>query len=286
MAPVAVFAALVANACWLAATAGSGLGLDGLKKSRDQPQQPIYSMERAALWISTTDSSGAAPSLAEDLPKHVAAFLYTGDSNELRRANCSKRYELSSLSGLSPRATHQSLNSSVELLIHSANFLNMMLQSNKSKEHPAHRDLEWYKALIRSILEGESSILRCAITVNAEPHSHVPQVFLQGTRVEDKILLEDLTSSAHRLPNASQETDWFHTFRHKLRPHHHKRSTNGAKTLEESWKKGTSFITNKSQVRWSSPFLECDQGTYKPNWILTLSAAFYGLKPNLVREFR
>lgn len=285
MAPVAVFAALVANACWLAA-AGSGLGLDGMMKSRDQPQQPIYSMERAALWISTTDSSGAAPSLAEDLPKHVAAFLYTGDSNELRRANCSKRYELSSLSGLSPRATHQSLNSSVELLIHSANFLNMMLQSNKSKEHPAHRDLEWYKALIRSILEGEPSILRCAITVNVEPHSHVPQVFLQGTRVEDKILLEDLTSSAYHLANASQETDWFHTFRHKLRPHHHKRSTNGAKTLEESWKKGTSFITNKSHVRWSSPFLECDQGTYKPNWILTLSAAFYGLKPNLVREFR
>ncbi|XP_018413452.1 PREDICTED: probable G-protein coupled receptor 158 [Nanorana parkeri] len=246
-------------------------------------------MERAALWIRTTESSsggGAVPSLAEDLPKHVASFLYTGDSNELRRANCSKRYELSSLSGLSPKMTHQSLNSSVELLVHSTNFLNMMLQSNNSKEHPAHRDLEWYMALIRSVLEGEPGILRCSITVNVEPHSHVPQVFLQATRVEDKILLEDLSSSTHHLANASQETDWFHTFRHKQRPHHHKRSTNGAKTLEESWRKGTSYITDKSHVKWSAPFLECDQGKYKPNWLLTLSTAFYGLKPNLAREFR
>nr|DBA25153.1 TPA: hypothetical protein GDO54_012717 [Pyxicephalus adspersus] len=279
----------MASVGWSAASSWDGEGRsarqEALKKPRDA-QQPIYSMERAALWIRTTDSSRAAPSLAEDLPKHVASFLYTGDSNELRRANCSKRYQLSSLSGLSPRTTHQSLNSSVELLVHSANFLNMMLQSNKSKEHSAHRDLEWYKALIRSILEEEPSIFRVAITVNVDPDSHIPQVYLQGTRVEDKILLEDLSSSVHHLANASQETDWFHTLRHKMRPHHHKRSTNGAKTLEESWKKGTSYITNKSHVRWSSPFLECDQGKYKPNWLLTLSAAFYGLKPNYVREFR
>lgn len=276
MAPV--FAALLL--CWLADVWAD----EALNKLRE-PHQPIYSLERAALWIRSTDS--AEPSLApEDLPKHVASFLYTGDPNELRRANCSRSFQLSSLSGVSARSSHQFLNSSLELLVHADNFLNMMLQSNKSKEHPGQRDLEWYRALIRSVVEGEPSIHRCAIIINFESHSQVPQVFLQATRMEDKILLEDLSSSAHQLANTSQENDWLHAFRHKLRPHHHKRSINGAKTLEETWRKGTSYITNKSHVKWSSPFLECDQGKYKPNWLLSLSAAFYGLKPNLVREFR
>ncbi|KAM9308117.1 metabotropic glycine receptor [Gastrophryne carolinensis] len=300
MAWLAVFSAFLASAYFMEA---SSQDMDGWKawerelKSSWSQQKPLYNVERSALRIGPTDStlersalriSTTDGSLAEELPKHVASFLYTGDPNGLRTANCSKRYQLSSLSGLSPATTHQSLHSSVELLIHTANFLNMMLQSNnKSRDHSSPRDLEWYRALIRSILEGEPSILRSAITLNMDPQSHVPQVFLQATREEDKIILEDLSSSAHHhMSDATQETDWFHSFKHKWRPHHHNKFLNGAKTLEESWRKGSSYLTDKSHVKWSSPFLECDQGKYKPNWLLTLSAAFYELKPNLVREFR
>ncbi|XP_068091747.1 metabotropic glycine receptor isoform X2 [Hyperolius riggenbachi] len=278
MARLGVLAAFLASVCLL-----------GASEEQRMSREPIYSMDRSALWIRTTESSISKSSLAGDLPKHVASFLYTGDSNELRRANCSKRYELSSLPGLSPGTTHQSLHSSVELLVHSANFLNMMFQSNKSKEHSSPRDLEWYSALVRSILEEEPNVQRSALTLNVDPHSHVPQVFLQATREEDKILVEDLSSSssAHRLANATQETDWFHTFKHRWRPHHHKRfSSNGARTSEERWGKGVNYLMDKSHVKWSSPFLECDQGKYNPNWLLTLSAAFYGMKPSLVREFR
>ncbi|XP_053322767.1 probable G-protein coupled receptor 158 [Spea bombifrons] len=253
-------------------------------------RQPIYhdprSLDHSSLWIKTTESPVLAQNLGDDLPKHVASFLYTGDSNELRRANCSRRYELTSLSGISAVPSHASLHRSVDLLIHSTNFLNMILQSNKSREHHLQRDLEWYHALIRSILEGESSIIRSTITFNVDLSSNIPQVFLQATREGNKILLQDLSSLAHGLANATQETDWFHAFKHKWRPHQNKRLLNGAKTLDDSWKKGNSYVTEKSHVKWSSPYLECENGKYKPSWLLTLSAAFYGLKPNHVREFR
>ncbi|CAH2282247.1 probable G- coupled receptor 158 [Pelobates cultripes] len=254
-------------------------------------RQPIYihprsSLDHSSLWVKTTESTILAQNLGEDLPKHVASFLYTGDASELRRANCSKRYELTSLSAISPTTYHASLHRSADLLVHSTNFLNMILQSNKSREHHFQRDLELYHALVRSILEGESSILRSAITLNVDLVSHVPQVFLQATREENKILLQDLSSLAHHLANITQETDWFHALRHKWRPHQSKKNLNGARTLEDSWKKGSVYITEKSHIKWSSPYLECSDGKYKPNWLLTLSAAFYGLKPNLVREFR
>ncbi|XP_063777705.1 metabotropic glycine receptor isoform X2 [Pseudophryne corroboree] len=290
---VMVLSVLLAHVCLLLA---SSQDLEGRSARQEEhkmitrDKQPIYNQPRdldhSSLWVRATESSVMAQNLAEDLPKHVASFLYTGDSNELRKADCYKRYELSSLSVISPITTHHSLHGSVEVLVHSANFLNMMLQSNKSKEHTSQRDLEWYSALIRSILEGEPSIMRSAITFNMDQLSQIPQVFLQATREENKILLQDLSSTAHHLLNATQETDWFHTFKHKWRPHQQKRFLNGAKTLDDSWRKGTSFLTDKSHVKWSSPFLQCEHGKYKPNWLLTLSAAFYGLKANHVREFR
>ncbi|KAM4689067.1 metabotropic glycine receptor [Discoglossus pictus] len=285
--------AVLGNLCLLAMSSrdleGRTAHEEELKIIKDK--HPIYniprSMDHSTLWIKTTESMVVvAQNLAEDLPKHVASFLYTGDSNELRRANCSKRYELTSLSGMSPISSHPSLHSSVDLLLHATNFLNMILQSNKSRDHNLQRDMEWYHALIRSILEGEPSILRSAITFNVDVLSSIPQVFLQATRDESKILLQDLSSTAHHLANATQETDWFHTFKHKWRPHQHKRLLNGAKTFDDNWKKGSSFIADKKHIKWSSPFLECDHGKYKPHWLITLSSAFYGLKPNLVREFR
>ncbi|KAM3929582.1 metabotropic glycine receptor [Leptodactylus fuscus] len=292
MAYIAILSALLAHVCLLTA---SRPDLEGRMAHQEEhritrDKQPIYnqprSLDHPSMWIRTTESSVLAQNLAEDLPKHVASFLYTGDSNELRRANCSKRYELTSLSGVSPSTTHQSLHSSVDLLVHSSNFLNMMLQSNKSRDHTSQRDLEWYSALLRSILEGEPRIHRSALTFNVDPLSHIPQVFLQASREEDRIHIQDLSSSAHHLANATQETDWFHSFKQKWRPHQHKRLLNGAKTFDDSWKKGSSYLTDKSHVKWSSPFLECQHGKYNPNWLLSLSAAFYGLKPNLVREFR
>ncbi|XP_034506268.1 probable G-protein coupled receptor 158 [Ailuropoda melanoleuca] len=75
----------------------------------------------------------------------------------------------------------------------------MMLQSNKSWEHNLQDDLEWYQALVRSLLEGEPSIPPAAITFSTESLSApAPQVFLQATREESHpVLLSTPSGQRH-----------------------------------------------------------------------------------------
>ncbi|XP_062957511.1 metabotropic glycine receptor [Cynocephalus volans] len=285
------------------------LGLGAVGASRDPPGRPDSPRERtlrgkqhaqqparasasdpSAPWSRSTDGTILAQKLAEEVPMDVASYLYTGDSHQLKRANCSGRYELAGLPGKSPAlaSSHPSLHGALETLTHATNFLNMMLQSNKSREQNLQDDLDWYQALVRSLLEGEPSISRAAITFSTESLSApAPQVFLQATREESRILIQDLSSSAHHLANATLETEWFHGLRRKWRPHLHRRGSNqGPRSLGYSWRRRDGLGGDKSHVKWSPPYLECENGSYKPGWLVTLSAAFYGLQPNLVPEFR
>lgn len=285
------------------------LGLGAVGASRDLPGRPDSPRERtlrakqhaqqparasasdpSAPWSRSTDGTILAQKLAEEVPMDVASYLYTGDSHQLKRANCSSRYELAGLPGKSPAlaSSHPSLHGALDTLTHATNFLNMMLQSNKSREQNLQDDLEWYQALVRSLLEGEPSISRAAITFSTESLSApAPQVFLQATREESRILLQDLSSSAHHLANATLETEWFHGLRRKWRTHLHRRGSNqGPRGLGHSWRRRDGLSGDKSHVKWSPPYLECENGSYKPGWLVTLSAAFYGLQPNLVPEFR
>ncbi|KAM5235142.1 metabotropic glycine receptor [Ctenodactylus gundi] len=255
-----------------------------------QPARAASASAPAAPWSRSTDGTILAQKLAEEVPMDVASYLYTGDSHQLKRANCSGRYELAGLPGKSPAlaSSHPSLHGALDTLTHATNFLNMMLQSNKSREQNFQDDLEWYQALVRSLLEGEPSISRAAITFSTESLSApAPQVFLQATREESRILLQDLSSSAHHLANATLETEWFHGLRRKWRPHLHRRGSNqGPRGLSHSWRRRDGLSGDKSHFKWSPPYLECENGSYKPGWLVTLSAAFYGLQPNLVPEFR
>ncbi|KAM6422362.1 metabotropic glycine receptor [Rhynochetos jubatus] len=275
----------------LGAAGGQGQAVRGRERAL-RGRQPIYNHIKSrepppAPRSRSTESTILAQRLAEEVPQDVASFLYTGDSRELRRANCSGRYELASLAGKSRFTSHPSLHGALDTLTHATNFLNMILQSNKSREQNLQEDLEWYRALIRSLLEGDPNISRAAITFSTEPFSSTPQIFLQASRHESQVLLQDLSSSAHRLANASVETEWFHSLKRKWRPHLHRKVLNtGPKTLENSWKRRESFTADKNHIRWSSPYLECENGNYKPGWLVTLSAAFYGLRPNLLPEFR
>ena len=63
---------------------------------------------------------------------------------------------------------------------------------------------------------------------------------------------------------------------------------NDLSTLDTpKWRQGDSYVTNHSGVRWAdAPFLDCEDGLFVSDWILTLSTAFYGLKPDLTPEFR
>ncbi|XP_040848477.1 probable G-protein coupled receptor 158 [Ochotona curzoniae] len=260
------------------------------RQPAQRPARSPAASEPSAPWSRPAAGAALAQRLAEELPVDVASYLYTGDSRQLLQANCSGRYELAGLPGKAPALASPppSLHGALDTLTHATNFLSTMLQSNRSREQHLQDDLEWYQALVRSLVEGEPSISRAALTVSTEALSApAPQLFLQATREESRILLQDLSSSAHHLANATLETEWFHGLRRKWRPHFHRRSAHsGPRGLGHSWRRRDGPGGDKSHVKWSPPYLECENGSYKPGWLVTLSAAFYGLQPNLVPEFR
>ncbi|XP_014859931.1 PREDICTED: probable G-protein coupled receptor 158 [Poecilia mexicana] len=232
--------------------------------------------------LQPTERAVVAHKIEEDLPRVVTAFLHTGDSSALRQVNCSRRYELSSLRGGLHVASHYSLHSVLDTVAHATNFLNMILQTNRSRERTFRGDTGWYHALVQSILEGDPKIHRAVVTLHADPPTTPgPQVFLQATRTGNEVVLQDLSGSAHRrLKNRSPETDWFHDFRDERRPQAHRGVPEG------SGSGGGSHLLDKSQIKWSAPYLECEHGAFFPYWLLTLSARFYGLKSNSAPEFR
>ncbi|XP_056869827.1 probable G-protein coupled receptor 158 isoform X1 [Takifugu flavidus] len=225
--------------------------------------------------------------LEERLPKVVAAFLHSGDSTTLQHANCSGRYELTSLRGRSHAVPHRSMSGALDALLHATNFLNMILQANRSREQSLRRDIEWYHALVRSILEGDSKIHRAVVTFGADASAEGPAVLLQATRAGGEIVLQDLSSVAHRLHNRTADTGWYHDVKDaKKMPGFRKRVlSQDLRSAENSVKRGESFIPDRSHVRWSAPYLECHNGNFVPRWLLTLSAAFYGLKKDLAPVF-
>ncbi|XP_037311617.2 metabotropic glycine receptor isoform X2 [Pungitius pungitius] len=227
----------------------------------------------------------------ERLPRVVTAFLHTGDSTTLKQANCSRRYELTSLRG-GPRGTppHPSVSSVLDAVLHATNFLNVILQANRSREQSLRRDIEWYRALVRSVLEGDARIHRAVVAFSPESSSAAgaPSVLLQATRASGEIVLQDLSGAAHRhLHNRTVDTEWYHAVKDRKKPGSHKRVlSRDFGSPDTSSKRRESFIPEKTHVKWSVPYLECENGNFVPRWLLTLSAAFYGLKPNLVPEFR
>ncbi|XP_061777568.1 metabotropic glycine receptor [Nerophis ophidion] len=215
----------------------------------------------------------------------VAEFLHTGDSETLKRANCSRRFELASLRGRAPGSPHGSV---LDAVMHASNFLSMVLQANRSRERSLRRDVEWYHALVRSILLGDPDIHRAVVAFAPDEFHHAPPgpwVHLQATRAGGEIVLQD--TGGHHLHNRTAETEWFHGFKDRKKLTFHKRVLSQDFTsVDNSLRRGESFIPDKTHLRWSAPYLECEDGNLVPPWLLTLSAAFYGLRPNLSPEFR
>lgn len=227
--------------------------------------------------------------LEEHLPRVVTAFLHTGDSSTLKHANCSRRYELTSLRRRSHSAPHHTMSGVLDTVLHATNFLSMILQANRSREQSLRRDIEWYHALVRSILEGDSKIHRAVVTFSADTAAERPAVLLQATRAGGEIVLQDLSSMAHHhLHNRTIDTEWYHDVKDtKKKPTFHKWvQSQDVRSVEPSLKRGESFIPDETHVKWSAPYLECENGNFVPRWLLTVSAAFYGLKHNLAPEFR
>uniref|UniRef100_A0A673L2B2 Probable G-protein coupled receptor 158 n=1 Tax=Sinocyclocheilus rhinocerous TaxID=307959 RepID=A0A673L2B2_9TELE len=249
---------------------------------------PIYNTHSSQQAHLRKPHSGLAQKIEEQVPRVVSAFLHTGDSSTLKHGNCSKRYELAVLRGRTRGDAHHSMRSVLDTVLHATNFLNMILQTNRSRDHSPRRDMEWYHALVRSILEGDIKIHRAVVTLSTESPPEGPPVYLQATRAGVEIILQDLSSTAHHiLKNRTADTEWYHEHNNKKKTHLQKRvlSQNVA-SFDASVRSGESYITDKTQIHWSAPYLECKNGNFIPRWLVTLSAGFYGLKPNRNPDFR
>ncbi|XP_003414724.2 probable G-protein coupled receptor 179 [Loxodonta africana] len=227
-------------------------------------------------------SSQAQP---ESVPKWVPsegaeaalAFLYSGDAKQLLGANCSERYEAlgaGAKAGLPPI-----LQRAAGTLAQAANFLNMLLQANDIRESSVEEDVEWYQALVRSVAEGDPRAYRALLTFSPQPGASHIQLSLQATRLQEETILQDLSGIRVQEESLAGDLDTPALQKRVL--------TNDLGSLgSPKWPRGDGYVGDMQHVRLSPPFLECQQGRLRPGWLITLSATFYGLKPDLSPEVR
>ncbi|XP_045693346.1 probable G-protein coupled receptor 179 [Phyllostomus hastatus] len=205
------------------------------------------------------------------------AFLYSGDAQQLLGTNCSVRYEAQGAEA-SP-GVPPILGRAAATIAQAANFLNMLLQANDIRESSVEEDVEWYQALVRSVAEGDPRAYRALLTFNPPPGASHPPLALQATRMGEETILQDLSESRVLEESLTETLDTPILQKRVL--------TNDLGTLgSPKWPRGDGYLGDMQHVRLSPPFLECQEGQLRPGWLVTLSATFYGLKPDLSPEIR
>ncbi|XP_041327535.1 probable G-protein coupled receptor 179 [Pyrgilauda ruficollis] len=256
------------------------------QRPQERPPRPEgWSPAPSSSWAPTVepgapgDGEGSAAALA---------FLRTGDAERLARANCSGAVAAAAPGPGPPPALRAALRAAPEALAHAANFLNMLFQTNDIREASVAEDVEWYQALVRSLAEGHPWVRRAVLALDAHPLAPKPRLMLQATKGDGQILLQDVSGAAPSLGNLSWDNEWFNALKSQRVPALRKRVlSNDLRSLETpKWQRGDSYVGDPGHVRWSPPFLECREGRFLPTWAVTLSSAFYGLKPDLSPEFK
>ncbi|XP_072319371.1 uncharacterized protein gpr179 isoform X2 [Eucyclogobius newberryi] len=226
-------------------------------------------------------------------------YLYTGDSTTLEMSHCNRAYSATGQDGPLPYSFDVPLRPAMDALANTANFLNMIYQASDLRESTVEEDMEWYHALVRALVDADSLIQKAYLTYDADPAAQTPQLVLRATRHPmakiQTIILQDLSKywDTLHLPAPAPDDSWFRSFKFPVdnRPVaalSKRVLLNDLSTLETpKWRQSDSYVTNRSGVRWASaPFLDCEDGRFVPGWMLTLSASYYGLKPDLTPEFR
>ncbi|XP_037114380.1 probable G-protein coupled receptor 179 [Syngnathus acus] len=251
---------------------------------------------------STPDPTGPSFSTSEapleDDWSPAETFLYTGDSSVVGAARCSRAYSPPGRPGPLPGSMRTSLRPALDALANTANFLNMIFQASDLRESSVPEDMEWYHALVRALLEAAGPIRLALLTFDCDPTGIAPQLVLRASRGPQtgapSIFLQDLSKTWDGLhpPAPAPDDGWFRRFKFPdaTRPPALAKRVllNDLSTLETpKWSRGDSYVSNGSGVRWAgAPYLDCKDGRFVPRWMLTLSTAFYGLKPDLTPEFR
>ena len=199
-------------------------------------------------------------------------------------ANCSRSAALRPPGPDPPPALRAALRAAPEALTQAANFLNMLLQGNDLREASVAEDVEWYQALTRSLAGGHPWARRSLLALDAHPAAPSPRLVLQATAADGEIHLRDVSAPGNR----SSDGEWVAELRERRGPPLRKRVlSNDLRSMETpKWRRGDGYVAGPGHVRWSQPFLECRDGKFVPAWAVALSAAFYGLKPDLSPEFK
>ncbi|KAL6044531.1 hypothetical protein STEG23_035159 [Scotinomys teguina] len=206
--------------------------------------------------------------------KAALAFLYSGDVQQLSGANCSESYEVHGAEGRV--GIPPVLQRAAGTLVQAANFLNMLLQANDIRESSVEEDVEWYQALVRSVAEGDPKAYRALLTFNPPPGASHLQLALQATRMGDETILQDLSGNRVQ-EDPEEDLDSLGLQKRVL--------TNDLRSLDSpKWPRGDGYVGDIHQVKLSPPYLECHEGRLRPGWLVTVSATFYGLKPDLTPE--
>lgn len=223
-------------------------------------------------------------------------YLYTGDASVPSSTSCHNSFQLTALNGAIPQDIKALLYQTTVSMTSTVNFLNLIFQASELREISVREDIEWYHALIRSMLVGKRPRLvrHALLSFAADPTAPQPQLVLWATKDSSQgIYLKDLTLTWEKqdlLPHGLDKS-WF-TLLKSNSPSFPSLSKqvllNDLSTLDTpKWAHGDTYITNISGLLWGeAPFLECKEGHFLPGWVLTLSMPFYGLKPDLSPEFR
>ncbi|XP_077379945.1 uncharacterized protein gpr179 [Festucalex cinctus] len=251
-----------------------------------------------------TDPPGGSANTSEAQPEDdwspAETFLYTGDASAVGKARCSRAYSPPGQPGPLPGGMRAALRPALDAVANAANFLNMIFQASDLRESSVPEDMEWYHALVRALVEAGGPVRQALLTFDCDPTGGgAPQLVLRAGRGPPatgapSVLLQDLSKTWERLhpPSPSPDDGWFRRFKFPdagRPPALAKRVLlNDLSTLETpKWGRGDSYVSSRSGVRWAgAPYLDCKDGRFVPRWMLTLSTAFYGLKPDLTPEFR
>ncbi|XP_077574205.1 uncharacterized protein gpr179 [Stigmatopora nigra] len=292
------------------------LHLTSLLRSQVTPEMPpsgitgnvtdwfnASSPEPSGASLYPTEQSGTTTGISEppqeDDWSPAENFLYTGDSSRVGAARCSRAYSPAGRPGPLPGSMRATLRPVLDALDNTANFLNLIFQASDLRESSVPEDMEWYHALVRALLETAGQVRQALLTFDCDPASEAPQLVLRASRDGapigvPTILLQDLSKTWEGLHPAAPAPDdeWFRRFKFPdgdREPALDKRILlNDLTTLKTpKWGRGDSYVSNGSGVWWAgAPYLDCKDGRFVPRWMLTLSTAFYGLKPDLTPEFR
>ncbi|XP_061873574.1 probable G-protein coupled receptor 179 [Colius striatus] len=272
--------------CCFHATLVRGTILTGDQQPQERLLRPAgWSPAPSSSWLPTPEPGASRDSEGSSA---ALAFLQTGDAQRLARANCSRGVTAGPAGAGPSLALRAALRAAPEALAHAANFLNMLFQTNDIREASVAEDVEWYQALVRSLAEGHPWVRRAVLALDAHPLAAKPRLMLQATKGDGEILLQDVSAAAPSLGNLSWDNEWFNALKSQRTPILRKRVlSNDLRSMETpKWQRGDSYVGEPGHVWWSPPFLECRDGRFLPTWAVTLSSAFYGLKPDLSPEFK